>query len=105
MVNSVIHDNLEVSMEEVNKEDALATGALGFFVEKYGDRVKVYTVGDKNGTYFSREICGGPHVSFTGQLGHFTIDKEESVGSGVRRIYGHIQHHEDHRSNPTSISS
>ncbi|MFH0750111.1 MAG: alanine--tRNA ligase [Candidatus Gottesmanbacteria bacterium] len=104
MVNSAIHENLQVTMEEMNKEKALASGAIGFFIEKYGDRVKVYTVGDKNGTYFSREICGGPHVSFTGEVGHFTIDKEESAGSGIRRIYGHLEHHENHGTNSTPIS-
>jgi alanyl-tRNA synthetase len=103
LVNAAISDNLEVTMKEMNKEEALSSGALGFFVEKYGDRVKVYTVGDPNGAYFSREICGGPHVSFTGELGHFTIDKEESAGAGIRRIYGHLTHsHEDN--GPTTSS-
>lgn len=104
IVNAAIHDNLKVTLEEMNKEEALASGALGFFVEKYGNTVKVYTIGDADGSYFSREICGGPHVSFTGELGHFTIDKEESAGSGVRRIYGHVANHEDNGSNSTVVS-
>jgi alanyl-tRNA synthetase len=94
IVNEKIKENLPVTYEEMDKDDALKSGALGFFVEKYGDRVKVYTVGDPKSNYFSREICGGPHVNFTGELGHFTIIKEESAASGVRRIYGRINVHE-----------
>jgi len=86
IVNEQIKKNLPVTMKEMDKKEALASGALGFFVEKYGERVKVYTIGS-NDAYFSREICGGPHVSFTGELGGFTIIKEESAASGVRRIY------------------
>jgi alanyl-tRNA synthetase len=94
ILNEQIKKNLPVTFEELNKDEALKSGALGFFVEKYGDRVKIYTVGDLKGEYFSREICGGPHVNFTGELGHFTIIKEESAASGVRRIYGRINVHE-----------
>jgi len=82
IVNDQIQKNLEVTVEELDKNEALKSGALGFFIEKYGDRVKVYSM-----LNFSKEICGGPHVSFTGELGHFTIQKEESAASGVRRIY------------------
>ncbi len=106
LVNAAISENLEVTMKEMNKEESLTSGALGFFVEKYGDRVKVYTVGDPNGAYFSREICGGPHVSFTGELGHFTIDKEESAGAGIRRIYGHLEKSNENNATVTaSLSS
>lgn len=105
MVNHVIQDNLSVTCEEMDKDIALASGALGFFTEKYGKRVKVYTVGKTVKEYVSREICGGPHVSFTGQLGHFTIDKEESAGAGVRRIYAHLDNHETLKSIPTLASS
>ena len=80
-VNSAIARDLEVVCEEVTKEEALASGAIGLFVDKYGDRVKVYSIGD-----FSREICGGPHVVRLGELGRFKIKKEESVGRGVRRV-------------------
>ena len=62
-------------------EDAQKSGATGLFANKYGDKVKVYTIGD-----FSKEICGGPHVDRTGKLGHFKIIKEEAVSAGVRRI-------------------
>jgi alanyl-tRNA synthetase len=56
------------------------------FNEKYGDTVKVYSVGDEKTGYFSREFCGGPHVSNTGELGNFKILKEEAVAQGIRRI-------------------
>ena len=59
----------------------MAAGALAFFGEKYGERVKVYSLGR-----FSKEVCGGPHVSRTGELGRFRVVKEEAVGAGVRRI-------------------
>ena len=62
-------------------EEAKSAGATGLFENKYGEKVKVYTIGD-----FSKEICGGPHVSHTGELGHFKIKKEESSSAGVRRI-------------------
>jgi len=56
-------------------------GAIGLFEERYGDKVRVYTMGG-----FSKEICGGPHATHTGALGHFKIQKEESSSAGVRRI-------------------
>ena len=62
-------------------EEAKASGAMGLFENKYGNKVKVYTIGD-----FSKEICGGPHVEHTGVLGRFKIKKEESSSAGVRRI-------------------
>lgn len=82
LVNQKIKENLPVSFEEMNKEDALNCGALGFFTEKYGDRVRVYSISE-----FSKEICGGPHANSTGELGTFKITKEESAGAGIRRIY------------------
>lgn len=102
MVNDAISANYPVTMATLGKDEALKSGALGFFVEKYGDQVKVYTVGDPNGAWFSREICGGPHVSFTGELGHFTIIKEEAVSAGVRRIYANVTN-ETLVKNPYSI--
>ena len=62
-------------------DEAKASGAIGLFTNKYGERVKVYTIGD-----FSKEICGGPHVENTGNMGTFKIKKEESSSSGIRRI-------------------
>ncbi len=98
LVNNAIAKNYQVSYVEMDKTEALAFGALGFFTEKYGDKVKVYTIGA------SCEICGGPHVSFTGQLGHFTIDKEESASFGIRRIYAHLTH-ESTRTTTATVSS
>ena len=62
-------------------DDAKASGAIGIFDNKYGDVVKVYTIGD-----VSKEICGGPHAKNTSELHHFKIVKEESSSSGIRRI-------------------
>ena len=81
LVNKWIEDDYEVTVEEMKKEDALKSGAECRFIEKYPDVVTVYSIGD-----FSKELCGGPHVTHTGELGHFKIKKEESNGSGVRRI-------------------
>lgn len=81
VVNEQIRRDLPVSWLEMTVAEAKAQGALGLFSERYGEQVKVYTIGD-----FSQEICGGPHVEQTGELGHFHILKEEAVGTGVRRI-------------------
>lgn len=85
IVNKQIKNNFTVECQEMSLEEAKETKAMGVFENKYGDRVKVYTVGDKN-TCFSKEICGGPHVKETGELGSFKIIKEEASSSGVRRI-------------------
>ncbi|MBI2634417.1 alanine--tRNA ligase [Candidatus Peregrinibacteria bacterium] len=87
MVNEQIKKALPVSWSEMTVEEAKAKGAIGLFGEKYGEKVKVYTVGDPDkGTVFSMEICGGPHVKNTSELGHFKLVKEESSSSGIRRI-------------------
>lgn len=91
MVNDAISQDLPVSFEEMPKDKAFAVGALGAFGEKYPDVVKVYTVGDPNGEYYSKEICGGPHVTHTGDIGKFKIIKEESSSAGVRRIKAVIE--------------
>ena len=80
-VNEQISRNLPVTMEIMNLEDAKKSGATALFGEKYENNVKVYTIGD-----FSKEVCGGPHVSNTGVLGKFVIKKEQSSSAGVRRI-------------------
>ena len=87
LVNRQIARDLPVSWAEMSVAQAKAEGAIGLFEERYGDRVKVYTIGD-----FSREICGGPHVDNTGSLGRFSIVKEEAVGSGVRRVRAVLSH-------------
>ena len=81
IVNEQIKRELNVKCEEMTLEEAKASGAIGLFENKYGDIVKVYTIGD-----FSKEICGGPHVSNTKELGTFKIKKEEASSAGVRRI-------------------
>ncbi len=90
IVNEKIKEDLPVSWREENTKEALAVGVSGAFGDKYGEIVKVYTIGDPDGEYFSREICGGPHVEHTGQLAEagkiFKIKKEEASSSGVRRI-------------------
>lgn len=94
LVNEKIKEDLPVSYEIIEKEKALNSGALAFFGERYGEKVKVYSIGPSMSAGqapFSKEICGGPHVERTGVLGHFAIDREESLGSGIRRIYGRIR--------------
>ncbi|MEK7202928.1 MAG: alanine--tRNA ligase [Patescibacteria group bacterium] len=85
LVNQAIKQNLPVICEEMTLKEAKAKGACGVFETKYNERVKVYAIGQGN-SIFSQEICGGPHVTKTGGLGHFKIKKEESSSAGVRRI-------------------
>ena len=113
LVNEKIGEDLRVSVEEMPHEKALANGALAFFKAKYPSIVKVYTIGidpstdstgspqagsrhgrgspEAAGSAFSREVCGGPHVESTGQVGHFCILKEESVAAGIRRIRATVE--------------
>lgn len=86
IVNEQIKKALPVRYEEMSLEDARKMGAMGVFESKYGEKVKVYIMGDEEKGIFSKEICGGPHVSNTSELGHFRIAKEESSSAGVRRI-------------------
>lgn len=81
LVNKWIKEGLEVTKEEMSKEDAIKSGAECMFIEKYPDVVTVYSIGN-----ISKELCGGPHVSNTGELGEFKITKEEASSAGVRRI-------------------
>jgi len=85
LVNGAIKQDLPVTGEELTLNQARTKGAHGIFDAKYGEKVTVYTIGDET-LYFSKEICGGPHVEHTGILGHFKIQKEESSSAGVRRI-------------------
>lgn len=80
-VNAAIKADVPVVCEEMTVDEAKAQGAVGLFASKYGEKVKVYTMGE-----FSKEICGGPHAAHTGELGHFRILKEQSSSAGVRRI-------------------
>ena len=81
LVNKYISEGITVEKLEMSKEDALKTGAEAMFIDKYGDVVTVYKIGD-----VSIELCGGPHVNNTKDLGHFKITKEEASSAGVRRI-------------------
>ena len=81
LVNKWIQDALPVTVEKMKKEDAVKSGAECMFIEKYPDVVTVYTIGD-----VSKELCGGPHVKNTSELGKFKIQKEEASSAGVRRI-------------------
>lgn len=81
LVNQWIQEGLEVTVEEMKKEDAIASGAECMFIEKYPDIVTVYKIGE-----VSKELCGGPHVKNTNELGKFKIAKEEASSAGVRRI-------------------
>lgn len=81
LVNEAIQADVPVTMEEMTVEEAKHSGAVGVFDSKYGDKVKVYTMGE-----YSKEICGGPHAHHTGELGKFRIVKEQSSSAGVRRI-------------------
>jgi alanyl-tRNA synthetase len=81
MVNDVIRQNLPVTVQTMTLEEAKKANATALFTGKYGEKVKVYTIGD-----FSKEVCGGPHVTNTSELGRFKIIKEESSSAGIRRI-------------------
>lgn len=86
IVNTQIGKKLPVHKVILPKAEAEKTGALHFFGDKYGDQVSVYYIGDSMETAYSKEFCGGPHVENIGVLGTFTIQKEEAVSAGVRRI-------------------
>jgi alanyl-tRNA synthetase len=81
IVNAQIQKNLKVCVQTMTPEEAVKSGAIAFFSSKYGEQVTVYSIGD-----FSKEVCAGPHVTHTGDMGHFHILKEESSSAGVRRI-------------------
>lgn len=86
LVNEQIQGALPTICEEMTAAEAKKVGAIGLFEEKYGEKVKVYTIGQNTKDYFSKEICGGPHVANTKDVGAFKITKEESSSAGVRRI-------------------
>jgi alanyl-tRNA synthetase len=91
-VNAAIQKELNVEWKEMAYADAVKEGALGFFKERYPERVKVYTMFDSaSGEVYSKEFCGGPHVENTATVGTFKITKEESSSAGVRRIRGLIE--------------
>ena len=85
IINKKITEALPVIYEDVSVDEARSRGAMGLFGDKYGEVVRVYQIG-QGPQKFSLEICGGPHISNTSELGHFKIIKEESVAQGIRRI-------------------
>ena len=95
IANEIVAKDLPVTFEEMDIDKAFESGASGAFKHKYGSRVKVYSIGpapsNPSGPPFSRELCGGPHVTHTGEIGHITITKEESVSGGNRRIRAIIE--------------
>ena len=90
LVNEWISRGLDVKCEEMKKDDAIKSGAECMFIEKYPDIVTVYSIGNDKETV-SKELCGGPHVKNTSELGHFKIKKEEASSAGVRRINAILQ--------------
>jgi alanyl-tRNA synthetase len=98
MINRQIEKDLPVNYETKTYKEAITEGALAFFGERYGEKVKVYTIGSpstrssRSGlSPFSREVCGGPHVKRTGEIGHVKIKKQEKIGSGLVRMYAAIE--------------
>jgi len=86
LVQQTIDRGIEVSSRVMPYHEAMASGAIGLFDDRYGNEVSVYTIGD-----VSKELCSGPHVANTREIGRFTIEKEQAVGAGVRRIRARIQ--------------
>ncbi len=86
LINEAVAKDYPMGFEEMPIEEAKKSGALYFFKEKYPEKVKVYTLGDPRGEYFSKEFCGGPHVGHSAEVGKFRILKDEAVSAGTRRI-------------------
>jgi len=91
IVNQKIEEDLKVERKEMAKTEAEKLGALAEFGAKYGDTVSVYSIYENDGTAFSREFCGGPHVEHTAVIGKFKIIKEEASSAGVRRIKASVE--------------
>jgi alanyl-tRNA synthetase len=91
LINRQIEKDLPVTHEVKTYKEAITEGALAFFGERYGEKVKVYTIRSKSGSgWFSKEVCGGPHVKRTGEIGRVKIKKQEKIGAGLVRIYAFI---------------
>jgi len=91
LVNKVVDEDVPMQYQEMPLKEAKKTGALYFFKGKYPPKVKVYFAGESIDKAFSKELCGGPHVEHTGEIGHFKIGKQEAVAEGVRRIRGYVE--------------
>ncbi|MGY8960454.1 MAG: DHHA1 domain-containing protein, partial [Alphaproteobacteria bacterium] len=85
-VNNRVRENFDVATRIMTPDDAVEAGALALFGEKYGDEVRVVSMGDADGDKYSVELCGGTHVSRTGDIGYFRITSESASAAGVRRI-------------------
>lgn len=87
-INTWIEESLPVTVERMKKSEALKSGAIAFFIEKYPDEVTVYTVGrDQDKDWISKEFCGGPHVKNTSEIGKIKLFKEKAASAGIRRVY------------------
>jgi alanyl-tRNA synthetase len=87
-INEWIAADLPVHRQVMSKQQALESGAIAFFIEKYPDEVSVYTIGiDPVSNWISKELCGGPHVAHTSEIGQLAWQKEQAVAAGIRRIY------------------
>ena len=86
IVNDQIKKNCKVDIKFIDQKKAILEGAMALFGEKYGDEVRVVTMGDENGSFFSKELCGGTHVAQLGEINKFKITNQSSVASGIRRI-------------------
>ncbi len=91
LINLKIKEDLPVSFKVMSLPNAIKEGAMHFFAEKYGDEVKVYTIGNSGEVWFSKEVCGGPHVTHTGEIGGVKIIKQEKIGSGILRVYAALK--------------
>lgn len=92
LVNEQIDKDLPVTMQTMSLRQARDQGALAFFGDKYDEKVNVYIIGDPEGEWFSKEVCGGPHVEHLSDLGgHVKITKEQSIAQNVRRVYAVIE--------------
>ena len=100
LVNEAIARDLPVHFQEMTVDEAKNGGAIGLFEDRYGDKVKVYVVGD-----YSKEICGGPHVRHTAQVGRFKIQKEEASSSGIRRIKAVVESVLPDGASPTAVET
>ena len=89
IINDQVEKDLPVQFEVKEYEEAINEGALAFFGERYPDEVKVYTIG--KGNWFSKEVCGGPHVSSTGEIGRVRIKKQEKIGADLMRVYAIVE--------------
>jgi len=87
MINEQIEKGLPIGFKTASLDQAKKDGALAFFGEKYDQKVKIYTVGDPKGGWFSKEVCGGPHVSSTSEIGRVKIFRQEKIGAGTMRLY------------------